>query len=103
MPKQKRPQCLKCKNLALSRGLCRDHYAKAYYLIRSGINTEQELVESGELLPSRGRGRRPANPELLEDNPTKSELRSLVALLKRVLIKIEKKLKEKGGGNIKIT
>ena len=42
---------------AYSRGLSKSDYVVARKLIQQGLVTEQELIDAGKMLPSKGRGR----------------------------------------------
>ena len=60
---------------AHSRGLSKSDYVVARKLINAGLVTEQELIDAGKMLPSKGRGRPGSGVRewLLEARKTKQE------------------------------
>lgn len=52
-----REECLTCDNKAQTRGLCFTCRAAASAVVARGEKTEQELIDSGLMLPAKRKGR----------------------------------------------
>jgi len=62
-----------CRNVAKFRGLCPTHYTKARKEIRSGAVTEEQLMDSGLMLPEHkpGRPRQPTFEQMVSKKKAK--------------------------------
>lgn len=58
---QRKTTCLTCRNKPVARGLCSTCRAAAKAAIDRGEVTEQQLIDSGLLLPAMNAGRKPNN------------------------------------------